>query len=311
MVWRENMSNDLMQKIAIDIGYGDTKVMTGDKIFKFASAIEKKKDSEADYFGADEDDVYEFGGRKYTVGDKALTNAVSTRGFNFLVKYSPLIIFHAIKKAGLDISKPIEISTGLSIINWQEHKKFVDVIRQINVNNEILNPKIRIMAQGQGIFLNYNDKKNEGNICVVDIGYNTFDFLVFTDGKPRQDMSYATKKGVNEIIVELQKKIKKRFQIDASEQIAKKVFTDKIIEIYGEKIDLSDEIEDAKVDYVDFLFDELKSKDGDLLKYAKKVIFSGGGAYFLDDIQILRNTPNFVFSEKPYEYANVKGYYNG
>jgi len=311
MVWRENMSNDLMQKIAIDIGYGDTKVMTGDKIFKFASAIEKKKDSEADYFGADEDDVYEFGGRKYTVGDKALTNAVSTRGFNFLVKYSPLIIFHAIKKAGLDISKPIEISTGLSIINWQEHKKFVDVIKQINVNNEILNPKIRIMAQGQGIFLNYNDKKNEGNICVVDIGYNTFDFLVFTDGKPRQDMSYATKKGVNEIIVELQKKIKKRFQIDASEQIAKKVFTDKIIEIYGEKIDLSDEIEDAKVDYVDFLFDELKSKDGDLLKYAKKVIFSGGGAYFLDDIQILRNTPNFVFSEKPYEYANVKGYYNG
>lgn len=305
------MSNDLMQKIAIDIGYGDTKVMTGDKIFKFASAIEKKKDSEADYFGADEDDVYEFGGRKYTVGDKALTNAVSTRGFNFLVKYSPLIIFHAIKKAGLDISKPIEISTGLSIINWQEHKKFVDVIKQINVNNEILNPKIRIMAQGQGIFLNYNDKKNEGNICVVDIGYNTFDFLVFTDGKPRQDMSYATKKGVNEIIVELQKKIKKRFQIDASEQIAKKVFTDKIIEIYGEKIDLSDEIEDAKVDYVDFLFDELKSKDGDLLKYAKKVIFSGGGAYFLDDIQILRNTPNFVFSEKPYEYANVKGYYNG
>jgi len=47
------------------------------------------------------------------------------------------------------------------------------------------------------------------------------------------------------------------------------------------------------------------------LKTAKKVIFSGDGAYFLDDVEILKNTQNVTFSKKPYEFANVRGYYNG
>lgn len=304
------MANDnKIQKIAIDIGYGDTKVMCGGKVFKFASAIEKKKEAQADYQD-NRDDVYEFGNKIYTVGDKALTNAVSTRGFNFLVKFSPLIIYHAIKKAGLDTTKPIQVITGLSIVNWQEREQFIEAIKTINVNNEIIEPTITLMAQGQGIYFDYNDKKDEGDVCIVDIGYNTFDFLVFTDGKPRQDLSYATKKGANEIITELQTKIKKRFQFDASEQVAKKIFINKNIEIYGDVTDLTDEIEDAKRDYAEFVIDELRSQRGDLLKTAKKVIFSGGGAYFLDDVQVLKNTPNVTFSNKEYEFANVRGYYN-
>jgi len=304
------MTVNEIQNIAIDIGYGDTKVIAGDKIFKFASAIEKKKEAQSDYQDS-ADDVYEFHGKKYIVGDKALTNAVSTRGFNFLVKYSPLIIYHAIKKAGLDTSKPIRVITGLSIVNWQEREKFISTIKVINVNNEVIEPKIKLMAQGQGIFIDYDGKKNDGDICVVDIGYNTFDFLVFTDGKPRQDLSFATKKGANEIITDLQTKIKKRFGFDASEQTAKKIFLNKSIEIYGEKIDLTDEIEDAKQDYAEFVIDELRSQRGDLLKTAKKVIFSGGGAYFLVDVEILKNTQNVTFSKEPYEFANVRGYYNG
>lgn len=300
----------MTQRIAIDIGYGDTKVMIKNKIFKFASAIEKKKEAQANYQEII-DDVYEFGGKQYTVGDKALSNAISTRGFNFLVKYSPLIVYHAIKLAGFDTTKPIQIITGLSIINWQEKEQFTNAIKKINVNNEIIEPKIKLMAQGQGIYYDYKEKLNIGDVCIVDIGYNTFDFLVFTDGNPRQDLSFATKKGSNEIITELQTKIKKRFQFDASEQIAKKIFINKSVEIYGELTDLTDEIDDAKKDYADFIIDELISQRGDLLKTAKKVIFSGGGAYFLDDIKILKNTPNVAFSTKPYEFANVRGYYNG
>jgi plasmid segregation protein ParM len=302
--------DEITQRIAIDIGYGDTKVMIKDKIFKFASAIEKKKEAQANYQEII-DDVYEFGGKQYTVGDKALSNAISTRGFNFLVKYSPLIVYHAIKLAGLDTTKPIHIITGLSIINWQEKEQFTNALKKINVNNEIIEPKIKLMAQGQGIYHDYKEKLDKGDVCIVDIGYNTFDFLVFTDGNPRQDLSFATKKGSNEIITELQTKIKKRFQFDASEQIAKKIFINKSVEIYGELTDLTDEIEDAKKDYADFIIDELISQRGDLLKTAKKVIFSGGGAYFLDDVKILKNTPNVAFSTKPYEFANVRGYYNG
>ena len=74
---------------------------------------------------------------------------------------------------------------------------------------------------------------------------------------------------------------------------------------------MTDEIEDAEKDYAEFVIDELRSQRGDLLKVAKKVIFSGGGAYFLDDVEILKKTPNVTFSSKPYEFANVRGYYNG
>ncbi|WP_187648677.1 ParM/StbA family protein [Nitrosophilus labii] len=293
-----------MQKIAIDIGYGDTKVVTKDQQFKFASAIEKKREAMADY-GSAQEDVYEYGGKKYTVGDKALANAVSTRGFNFLVKYSPLIIYHAIKKAGLNTKEPIHIVTGLSIVNWNEKEHFIEAIKTININDEVIKPKIKLMAQGQGIFYDYKGDKN-GIVCIVDIGYNTFDFLVFEDGDPRPDLSFATKKGANVVITELQTKIKKKFNADITEQMAKDIFTTGYFMNYGEKIDLTDEIEDAKIDYTDFILDEMKSQRSDLLRSATKVIFSGGGAYFLEGAKLPKNVD---FSEKPYEFANARGYY--
>jgi len=292
-----------MQRLSIDLGYGDTKVVVGDKIFKFASAIEKRKESQVEY-DSDNDDVYLFKGRKYRVGDRALVNAISTRGFNFLLKYGALLIYHAIELSGLDKNEPLEIIIGLSILNWKEKDIFIDTLRTINVNDSIISPKIHLMAQGQGIYLDYVGNK-DGLVCVADIGYNTFDFLVFEDGKPRQDLSYATNKGANEIITELQTKLKKRFNFDATEQIAKDTFINGYIMHYGEKIDLSDEIDESKEDYAEYILDEMKNKGVDLLRSATAVIFSGGGAYFLNKS---KNPSNVVFSSLPYEYANVRGY---
>ena len=124
-----------------------------------------------------------------------------------------------------------------------------------------------------------------------------------------QELSYATKKGANEIIIDIQTKIKKRFQIDVSEQTAKDIFMKGEIEIYGEKQSLKDEIEDAKEDYTNFILDEMRSQRSDLLKTARTVIFSGGGAYFIQDTKIMPK--NVAFSKNPYEFANVRGYFNG
>ena len=299
-----------IQKIAIDIGYGDTKVMTKDKIFKFPTAITLQKESQSDFTNSSKD-VYSFNGFEYIVGEKALADAISTRGFDFILNYSPLIIYHAIKKAGLDTSQPIEITTGLSIINWQHSDELLKTLEIININNEIIEPTIRLMAQGQGIFFDYDGEKNEGDVCIVDIGYNTFDFLVFTNGEPRKDLSFASKIGAHRIITELQNQIQKRFDIEISEQLAKEKFNSGYIEILGERIDLSDEIEKAKIQYTNYIIDELKAKRGDFLKTAKKVIFSGGGAYFLENLEAIKNTKNIDFSKKPYEFSNVRGYYYG
>ena len=293
------------QVIVVEIGYGDVKVKTKDKCFKFPSAVERQREAQFEYEENDEEHIYEFKGKKYSVGERALTNAVSTRGFNFLVNFSSLLTYHAIKLAGLDTSKPIKVITGLSIVNWDEKDEYTKSLQIIKVDEDIIQPDIVLLAQGQGVFLDYKGDKG-GIICIADIGYNTFDFLVFKDGKPQQNLSYATKKGVNEIVTELQRKLIKKFKFDATEQAAKKVFSDGFIMHYGEKIDLTDEIEEAKSEYAEFILDEMRSKGVDLLRSANKIIFSGGGAYFLS---LDKLTDNSVLSEAPYEFANARGYY--
>ena len=63
-----------------------------------------------------------------------------------------------------------------------------------------------------------------------------------------------------------------------------------------------------KEEYSEFIINELRNQREDIVKTAKRVIFSGGGAYFLDNVKSLKNVKNVDFSDKPYEYANVKGY---
>lgn len=298
-----------MQKISIDLGYGHTKVVTNKKEFKFPTAVAIKPSSMADYAN-DGDDVYVFDGKKYIVGKNAVVNAAATRGFNFLIKYSALLIYHSIKLAGLDTTKPIEVITALSIINWNEKEAFLDAIKTINVNNEIIEPKITLFAQGEGA---YNDAgKGDGITAIVDVGYNTFDFLVFESekneniGKPRPDISFATKNGANKIITELQNQIKKKYKCDITEQAAIQIFTDGYLMNFGQKEDLSDTIKELKEYYTEFILDELRSQRIEVLRTANKVVFSGGGAYFLSGDM----PANCCFSKKPYEFANSRGAYN-
>jgi len=296
-----------VQVIAIDIGFGDTKICTKGKSVKFPTAIERKQETFVEYSeNINKDGIYKYNGKDYIVGERAINNAISTRDFSFLVKYSPLIIFHALVLAELDLDKPIKIVTGLSILNWNKKDLFLDSISNINVDDTVLKPSVVLMAQGQGVFLDANISKN-GIVCIVDIGYNTFDFLVFEDSKPRQDLSFATNKGANVIITKLQTKLSARYEFDATEQKAKEVFLNGYVMHYNEKKDLTDEISEAKEDYAEFVMNELRSRATDLLRSASHVVFSGGGAYFLDK----KNLPiNCMLSDTPFEFANARGYYH-
>ncbi len=292
----------MVNRLAIDIGYGDTKVCAAkDKYFKFPTAVSHKRQAQANF---SKDDSYLFNGVKYNIGKQAMMDAIATRGFNFLVKYSPLLAFYAFGKEKLQSA---ELITGLSIVNWSERQRYFDALSKIVVNDEVVIPgKIILLAQGQGVINQYQGSK-KGLICVVDIGYNTFDFLVFEDNKPKPDISFATKQGTNTIITDLQAIIKNRYDIEVSELEAKKIFEAKKMRLYSEDIDLSDYINDALNFYNNFIIDEIKSKRLDILRRASKVIFAGGGAYYLRDRQLPKNT---LFADKPYEFTNVRGYYD-
>jgi len=291
----------MKQKIAIDIGYGDTKVCSSSGYKKFPTAVRKQAESQAD-FSNSAPGTYKYDGVYYNVGNGAVMDAITTRGFDFLVKYAPLIAYHAF---GEDIQGS-HLITGLSIVNWNDRQRYLDALSTINVDRKTVVPaKITLLAQGQGV-INLYDGDKKGIICVVDIGYNTFDFLAFENGRPRPDFSFATKQGTNKIITDLQSLIQKRYNFELSEQNAKEVFESRTLQLYGDKMDLTDHINTELDFYTDFIINEIKSKRLDLVKRADKVIFAGGGAYYLQGHSLPKNT---MFTEMPYEFSNVRGYW--
>ncbi|EEQ63636.1 hypothetical protein HPMG_01093 [Helicobacter pullorum MIT 98-5489] len=294
------------QRIAIDIGYGDTKVMANGKLFKFPSAISQVGESMLQLDFKSDNPIFE--GIEYRVGSKALMEAVATRGYLFLKRYSPLLIHNALLEAKFDLEAPIEIATGLSIVNNLEAQNFLEIISNFTINQIQIKPRVFLFAQGQGLYYQSGLDK-EDRACVIDIGYNTLDFLVFENGKPRVDLCFANKKGANLAITNLQKFLIKEFRVDFNEQEAKEVFVKKEIEIAGKKIDFSDVINSIMQRYVRTITDEVFSKAEDILSKTKNIVIGGGGAYFLkkEYLEDLHKA-NYLFLDNP-EYSNVLGYY--
>ena len=238
-----------------------------------------------------------------------MRDAIPTRGYNFLFKYSPLLIRHALSLAGADISKPISLATGLSLLNYQEAENFMKQVSKFSVDDEVLKLKTSLFAQGQGIFIEYPEPKDNKTICIIDIGYNTLDFLVFEDNQPINDLCFANQNGANKIIVDLQKLLSREYKVDFSEQEAKKIFLNKNLVIAGRDIDFSDTINTMTMQYADTVMDSLNTQAGNIISKANAIIVSGGGAYFLGKDYITKQYPHIHFSELPYEFANVRGYY--
>ena len=133
---------------------------------------------------------------------------------------------------------------------------------------------------------------------------------MFEDNEPSNDLCFANQQGANKIIVDLQKLVSREYGVDFSEQEAKKVFLSKELVIAGQPIDFSDTIKSMITQYADAVLDSLANQAGDIIKRADAIIVSGGGAYFLDEAYVRKQYPHIHFSELPFEFANVRGYYN-
>ena len=304
-------------EIAIDIGYGHTKVKTENGSFKFPTPIELVKTQWV------ETESYSFEGKKFHVGEDATRNALPTRDYEFLYKYAPLLIAEALKKANINTDEKITIKTGLSLYdiskaavfdkkNINRGEEFTKRISKFYINDKEYTLDVKLFAQGQGVWQDYclkNGLIEDGYDVVVDIGYRTNDIIVFKDGKADKAVSSADNKGINQVTTELQVYLNKTYDINFTEQEVGKILKDKCIDISGLTKDLTIVINDIVNAYIETLFDSLKANYGEILKIAKRVIISGGGAYIVKEYA--ETLPaNIVFSDSPIEYANVRGYYN-
>lgn len=305
----ENVQKEVVsqtsQLISVDIGKSDVKVMYEEKMFKFSTALTKVRVGGAEYSEVESQDTYEYKGKMYMVGERANFHSVSTRGINFLANNAALFVFHAMKISGVVLEKEIKLVTTLSIEDWKIKDEFLQSLETIKVDDYVISPDVVLYAQGQGAYEEYNGAKN-GIICVFDGGYNTNDFLVFENGKPRHDLSMSTRKGTNEMITQLQSKIKKELHFDCTEQIAKKAFLEKSISNFNQDIDLVEYVEDLTEEYIEYTFEELITYRGDTLRQADAVIVCGGIANYIN----LDDLPSNVHRSNVPEYANVRGCYN-
>lgn len=136
-------------------------------------------------------------------------------------------------------------------------------------------------------------------------------FLHFKDGSPSKSESNADDKGVNVVINELKTYLNREYDITFSEQEVVEILNKKELLIYGKPKDLTFKIDEIIDSYFDVIYSSLKSDYGKILKSSVRVVFSGGGAYLLENFKH-RLPENVVFDvNRDFEFANVRGYYNG
>lgn len=296
--------------LGIDLGYKGTKIWWENQFYKIASTINYYNDSGIK-FG--ETDVYEFEGEKYVVGVPTDDSFVTT-DYAFLHKFGPLIVFHIIKKLG--ITEPVEIRTGLALVDWGDQEKrdaFIERLSTITCNGETVTNEVTLVGpQGDGSFRSYIVSNNlqeaiPNKISIIDIGYKTINFLHYVKGKPDEQKSKGfPDHGVVTIIKPFTAYLEHRYNVPFSEQEAAEIFLDNRFTFGGvEQENVVEKIEEAKIHFVQKLMNSILVSEKKTLQLSDVVVISGGGAYMLQDIDL---PPNVVIGDQFLEFDNVKGY---
>lgn len=300
------------QPIGIDIGYSSTKVRYNKRNVRFPTAICFATDVGTS-FG--EEDVYEFEGDKYYVGKDAVSQeSFSTTDYKFLYKFAPVIIYHILKKFDEhNLSKPIEVVTGLAITDWDKKDEFKERISNFEINGEKIELNVTLVPQGAGVILDYVYNQNNGSfperISAVDIGHNTINFLSYKNGKPvRSEISGYPGHGVTSILKPFTKFLENKFSLSFSEQEAINIFQKGVFRYNGEiQEDVSEKIEEIKSQFIKKLFNSVLVNDKKVMGMSDVVLLAGGGSMLLEDVSF---PSNVVKVEEPI-FANVRGYMVG
>jgi hypothetical protein len=305
--------------IGIDIGFGDVKAVTDDTRIKFPTAVAYAKKGIADI---GEEEEYEFMGRKYLLGERALfsLDVFPTREVEFLLKYAPLLLYRSLKWLDSDSFTPVEqIAIGLPLAYHHRRFEFGNSVRRVMVNGEIMEfQRVEVFPQGVGILLDYrlNQEGEEleetrQNLLILDIGFNTVDVVVAERGRAvRDECGMLERSGVSRICQDLSNHLQRETTINLTEQEAKDVLLQRKLKVYGQEKELSETIRTLTENYMDWIFQNLKSRWGERLKRVDKLIIAGGGAYYVRDYLPEIYEAQTVIPELP-EFANARGFLKG
>jgi hypothetical protein len=303
----------VMNEIGMDLGYSTSKLSCGGELSTEPTAISFAVDLGIEY-GESHSYIYE--NEDLYVGQDAIGEAFTTLDYKFKYKYDPVLIFHNLYKLGaLNIGQSeqnhITLRVGLALADWKNKDEYIKRISEITVDGKTYKfNNIKIIPQGAGAYLDYVVQKyngeHPGTCSIVDLGYNTINFLNFADGKPlKQNCRSYAGHGVSSIIKSFTNYLETKFGMNFSEQEAMVIFMrNKFVYNGVEQTDVPDMILELKNNFLKKLRNSILVKEKKLLSTSEKVVFAGGGANLLKGVAF---PPNVDFCDNSV-YANVRGY---
>ncbi len=297
-----------MKQLAIDCGYGHVKIKYNDKFYKFPTSVAFAVDTGIAY---GDGDTVRYKSEDYYVGENAIVlETFNTTDLNFKLQFDPLIIYHVLKKLDLvEDAKTggIDLTLTLSLTDWKHKDEYIEATSNFEADGiEFHFEEITLVPQGAGAYMNFMSKHKEHpmSAIIIDIGYNTINYMMYEHGKPQKAHSKGfAGHGVSSIIKAFSTYLESQFSMPFSDSEAQKIFLNGKFVFSGvEREEVSQKIQELKSQFVKRLFNSILTSEKKLLATTEKVILAGGGCYLLEDINF---PPNVEFIDKPFEFANV------
>jgi hypothetical protein len=266
-------------KVGLDLGFGWCKVCTSEgTCFKFPSWLAYHTDA-----AISEMDTVTVDGVEYVVGEDAKyeRQKITISDIKDLISYFNVFKKYAIQKAGIK-EEDAQIITGLPPI----HKDKAGKLEKQGVT---------VLPQGVGIYLDVKDKVKSNEMLILDIGFNTVDYILVSNGVKKKGNTIE-KQGVERMVEMFRSQIDISFVKQFPLQRIMEIFEKGYVSLEGEHIDLSNIKKRATNEYNEILKTRLKSEIGNLLDEIESIVLAGGGAYYIKDIRkdvYIPDTPEF------------------
>lgn len=309
-----------MKVLGLDIGYGHIKVVFGTesnvtKQFKFPSVIGITKRNE---FVSDTR-IYDFHDHSYYVGENALhlpsENLIDITEYKNLQYYAPLFLYHALQTIQ---DTPDVIVTGLSKAQIQHSGHFQENLQSFKVGDEQFTfEKVSVLPQGAGSKLTIDrygsdfpniQKEFSATSTYVgcDIGFNTLDMFMVTDGKTSPTLFEGIEKeGIMKIASKIAKKVRELHQREITLHEAQQVLDTGYYKLRGTQHPFQDYIAEVKKEYLRELLALIESKYGKVIDKCDFISLSGGGSAIFK-----QNSDQFIRAPKSnHEYYNAIGFW--
>lgn len=332
----QSSGNNPIFRIGIDIGFGDVKAVAigpngsgkmRTNYLKFPSYVARA--GRIHVKGLDNVvSHYSYDGKEWLLGNSAAyaERTVLRRDVTFLLEFAPLFVFKIMEglaaKYQMDLrsllKEPKIVGVGLPLEYFFDHRQsLLDRLVRFDVSGRqvILEDGISVFAQGQGVqfdFLISNGKTNQTwkrkTIAVLDVGYNTIDFLAVNNGcADPENSEMISQKGVCRLCVELRHELKQA-GVELSEYGILKALCEGKAVSYGQTVDLTEMIPRLAEEYADELFTEVSTRFGRFLPKTEKLVLAGGGAYLVRKHFIQRYSESFVHVPARAKFSNARGY---